>query len=433
MQERVEMTDRAQQGTWQLRVVRGSRLGQSFVIDRAFAALGRDPSNDVVIDDPSVSRRHAQLVYQDGWFHIQDLGSANRVAVNGVPVQGSARIGPGDQIALSRDVTLVLEWIPASEQTAVMGDAAPTPPQGTRAPAYEIPTQQWQPRSTLPSPSQPPPPIARPQARQSAAPPPEQRERRGISGLTLAFVGCGALLFILAIAGIAWALVYTDVLPNPLELLGPSTVTPTVEPPVQIATASPRLVVTPALTQAPTMTSVPADQPTPTATATAPATATTAPTETSTAEPTPTQAPTETPVPPTETPVPPTDTATPLPPTPTSPPPPTATPTTPPPTPTATTPPTPLSINHVVENVACISKGQYRINFTIYVDGGTGQYFVYRDIESQPIYGPGPVKAIPYELTWGAGSSAVGTLVVRSGSESAESKFYVQTPDCSGF
>jgi hypothetical protein len=87
----------------------------------------------------------------------------------------------------------------------------------------------------------------------------------------------------------------------------------------------------------------------------------------------------------------------------------------------------------VVEDVACISTGQYRINFTIYVDGGTGQYFVYRDIDSQAIYGPGPAKAIPYELTWGAGSSAVGTLFVRSGGETAESKFYVQTPDCSGF
>jgi hypothetical protein len=403
------MTDRGQQGTWQLRMVRGSRPGQSFVVNRAFATMGRDPSNDIVIDEPSVSRQHAQLLYRDGWFYVQDLGSANPVAVNGVRVQGSMRIGPGDQIALSRDVALTLEWIPASEQTAIMGDAAPTPPQGTRAPAYEMPTQQWQPTSTQP----PPPPTAHPQAGQGAAPPPTQREQGGFSGLTLAFVGCGAVLFALAVVGIAWALVYTGVLPNPLDLLGPSE--PTVAVTVEAATATLTVQATPTLTPIPpTMTPAPAGEAT--ATEAAEATATTAPTETSTAEPAPTETPTGTPVPPTAT-------ATLPPPTPT----PTA-------TPTATLPPpTPLSINHVVENVACISKGQYRIDLTIYVDGGTGQYFVYRDIESQPIYGPGPAKAIPYELTWGAGSSAVGTLVVRSGGESEESKFYVETPDCSGF
>jgi hypothetical protein len=100
--------------------------------------------------------------------------------------------------------------------------------------------------------------------------------------------------------------------------------------------------------------------------------------------------------------------------------------------PTATTPPTPLSLGHSVDDVACISKTQYRIKFTIYMNGGTGEYFVYRDIESQPIYGPGPATSVPYELTWGT-ASAVGTFYVRSGDELAESKFYVNMPDCSGF
>jgi hypothetical protein len=82
--------------------------------------------------------------------------------------------------------------------------------------------------------------------------------------------------------------------------------------------------------------------------------------------------------------------------------------------------------------VACLSKAQYKIQFTIHVGGGTGQYAVYRDIDEQKIYGPGPQTTIEYELTWGANASAVGTLYVRSGGERAESKFYVQNPDCSG-
>ncbi|MBN1641005.1 MAG: hypothetical protein JXA09_07200, partial [Anaerolineae bacterium] len=177
----------------------------------------------------------------------------------------------------------------------------------------------------------------------------------------------------------------------------------------------------------------------------------TAPTETSTTAPppptatgAPPAAPTATSVPPTATTVPPTatsvpPTATTAPPTATTEPPtatsvpPTATPTeTPLPTATATAPPQPLTISHVVDEVACLSKAQYRIRFTIYVGGGTGQYEVYRDIDEQKIYGPGPQTAIEYELTWGADASAVGTLYVRSGGERVESKFYVPNPDCSG-
>jgi hypothetical protein len=82
--------------------------------------------------------------------------------------------------------------------------------------------------------------------------------------------------------------------------------------------------------------------------------------------------------------------------------------------------------------VACISQAQYRIVFMIYVGGGTGEYSIFRDIDEQRIYGPGPQTTIEYELTWGAGASAVGTFYVRSGGERVESKFYVPNPDCSG-
>jgi hypothetical protein len=230
------------------------------------------------------------------------------------------------------------------------------------------------------------------------------------------------MLLVLAVVGIVGALVYTGVVPNPLRSLTPDEPNATLTlpalqaTPTATATSKPAAQATPTVAPASTATSVPTSTPLPTMTAPP------ADQATSTPEPTQTPLPTET-SPPTATSVPPTATATLAPPTPTS----TATP-----TPT-TPPPTPLSLGHSVDNVACISKGQYRITFTVYMDGGTGEYFVYRDIESQPVYGPGPAKSAPYELTWGAGSSAVGTLFVRSGGDVAESKFYVQTPDCSGF
>jgi hypothetical protein len=88
----------------------------------------------------------------------------------------------------------------------------------------------------------------------------------------------------------------------------------------------------------------------------------------------------------------------------------------------------PLSIGFSIDSKACISKAQYRIVFTLYLDGGTGQYSVYRDIDEQQIYGPGSNKSFTYELDWGSSAAATGTFYVRSGGERAEEKFYVAPP-----
>jgi tetratricopeptide (TPR) repeat protein len=70
----------------------------------ARAVLGRDPDCDVVLDDASVSRRHAVLVLDGkGGCRLRDLASANgtfldgiRIGQNGVPVPGGARLRFGD-------------------------------------------------------------------------------------------------------------------------------------------------------------------------------------------------------------------------------------------------------------------------------------------------------------------------------------------------
>src|SRR3990170_3744182 len=49
-------------------------------------SLGRDPTCDLVLDDPRVSRRHARLSGETGQWRIADLGSKNGTAVGGVQV-----------------------------------------------------------------------------------------------------------------------------------------------------------------------------------------------------------------------------------------------------------------------------------------------------------------------------------------------------------
>jgi hypothetical protein len=61
--------------------------------------VGRSPAADLVIDDASVSRRHAVVVRRDDRTVILDDRSRNGVVVNGARVQ-DAVLSDGDEIAL---------------------------------------------------------------------------------------------------------------------------------------------------------------------------------------------------------------------------------------------------------------------------------------------------------------------------------------------
>lgn len=78
------------------------KLPMLLVLDRADVdrlLIGRHPACDVVVADPSVSRRHAQLTFRDGIWVLQDLASTNGTAVNGERV-GRAALHSGDLVEL---------------------------------------------------------------------------------------------------------------------------------------------------------------------------------------------------------------------------------------------------------------------------------------------------------------------------------------------
>jgi Protein of unknown function (DUF3662)/FHA domain len=70
--------------------------------DRALV-LGRSRDCDVSVDDPNVSRRHAEIRHEDGAYWIVDLGSTNGVTVNGKRVE-RAKLEPDDEILLGTTV-----------------------------------------------------------------------------------------------------------------------------------------------------------------------------------------------------------------------------------------------------------------------------------------------------------------------------------------
>jgi hypothetical protein len=144
------------------------------------AVLGRDPSCDLVLNDPRCSRRHAVIEAGPQGLSVRDTGSANGVVVNGSKVE-RAVLKPGDEVRLGEIVLKVLvEEMPG---TVVMGpedmvDFAGSPvPQAPPAAPVRPPEPRGGPTPTTslppiaePLPLAPPPPRPAPPARPPAPP-----------------------------------------------------------------------------------------------------------------------------------------------------------------------------------------------------------------------------------------------------------------------
>ena len=68
------------------------------VVPRALV-IGRNPDCDLVVSDPTVSRRHAELRREADHWVLSDLGSSNGTRVNGWRVERAA-VGVGDEVML---------------------------------------------------------------------------------------------------------------------------------------------------------------------------------------------------------------------------------------------------------------------------------------------------------------------------------------------
>ena len=50
--------------------------------DKAEITIGRNPTNDIHIDNLGVSKQHAKIIRQDGAYLIEDLNSTNGTFIN---------------------------------------------------------------------------------------------------------------------------------------------------------------------------------------------------------------------------------------------------------------------------------------------------------------------------------------------------------------
>lgn len=91
-------------GRWSLQL--GER---SFPLGEPVVRVGRALSNDVILDDRRVSRRHAQLRWRGETYHLSDMGSSGGTALDGRPVRQGQEVplAAGDTISLAGVVLTV--------------------------------------------------------------------------------------------------------------------------------------------------------------------------------------------------------------------------------------------------------------------------------------------------------------------------------------
>ena len=83
--------------------------GRRQVLSGDRAVIGRSRECDVVVSDPNVSRRHAELRRDENGWHAVDLGSTNGVKVNGRRVD-QVPLRDGDRVTIGvTDLTFELE------------------------------------------------------------------------------------------------------------------------------------------------------------------------------------------------------------------------------------------------------------------------------------------------------------------------------------
>ncbi|GIF00486.1 FHA domain-containing protein [Paractinoplanes rishiriensis] len=84
--------------------------------------IGRQPDCTGVLDEPTVSRRHAVIVQEQGELVLHDLGSSNGTTVNGSPVHGAVRLHSGDRVSFG-SVGLRVEFPPGAGLSVGRQDA----------------------------------------------------------------------------------------------------------------------------------------------------------------------------------------------------------------------------------------------------------------------------------------------------------------------
>lgn len=80
---------------------RGPLSGSRYLLDEDELTVGRDPHEDIMLDDGTVSRSHAVFKRIEGRYHVEDRGSLNGTYVNRERVEDTV-LRNGDEIMIGK-------------------------------------------------------------------------------------------------------------------------------------------------------------------------------------------------------------------------------------------------------------------------------------------------------------------------------------------
>ena len=107
----------------------GSMAGQTIPLDPSGTSLGRGADNDIVLDDTTVSRRHASISFHDGNFFMEDNESASGTLVEGMQATRTMlQSGSVMRLGETEMVFMESETAPGPEATGAGAPASPGAP-----------------------------------------------------------------------------------------------------------------------------------------------------------------------------------------------------------------------------------------------------------------------------------------------------------------
>lgn len=109
----------------------GPSAGQVYVLSRPETIIGRETTTDFAILSPSISRRHARVVAQGGYYIVEDLGSSNGTFVNGQRISSPTPLYHGDQVQLGQNIILNFELPQPQPAGTIVESPKIAQPEGT--------------------------------------------------------------------------------------------------------------------------------------------------------------------------------------------------------------------------------------------------------------------------------------------------------------
>ena len=175
---------------FQLIMRSGPTPGAAFTLEGDQLDVGRDATNEIVINDAEISRRHARLTFQGGKYVLEDLGSTNGTFVNGQRLAGPRVLKAGEVVSFGEQIVMVFEAMTVDPGATMVSPRAAVVPAASR-PVMQPP---------------PPPPVeyvGSVPASPNPVPAPSGLTIRRPNSLVI-FIGVGVFLFLCMCIAFFW-------------------------------------------------------------------------------------------------------------------------------------------------------------------------------------------------------------------------------------